>query len=317
MKRHRGMKPQDIFSTAWQITWDNKILLVFGFFAALTIGDNSSSFMQGSSWFFQSIGSLFSSNVLVSVSMIVFALIFWVLGMLARISIVREVAVLDVRKPKPVPPIKESLRSSLKYLRRIFLMQLLVLSPILVFSLLTYIFTKPVSNGFPNMVNQSNFAGFFVSIFLGAAIGILIAILFTTIDAFAFRGIVLEELDVKNSIKNAIQIIRTNLKFIFQLGIICAIVGGMFSFILVAAMSPLLLVMIKPLTQTVSQCTTYQGSAQAMANCMQHLGTNPTIVTVNVIMGIIGGLVLSIWATLRSASFTLAYIKFIESKKPA
>jgi hypothetical protein len=317
MKKHRGMKPQDIFSTAWQITWDNKILLVFGFFAALTLGDNSSSFMQGGSWFFQNIGSFFSSNVLVTFLMLVSALIFWVLGVLARISIVREVAALDVRKPKPVPPIKESLSSSLKYLVRVLLMQLLVLSPILVFSLMTYIFTKPLSNGFPNSVNQSNFAVFFTGIFLGAGIGILITILFTTIDAFAFRGIVLEELDVKNSIKNAIQIIRANLKFIFQLGVICAIVGGIFSFILVAAISPLLLVMMKTLTQTVSQCAAYQGNAQAMANCMQQLGTNPTIVAVNVIVGILGGLVLSIWATLRSASFTLAYKKFTESKKPA
>jgi len=311
------MKPLAVFSTAWQITWDNKILLVFGFFAALTIGDNGSSFMQGSSWFFQNIGSLFSSNVLVAFLMIFFALIFWVLGMLARISIVREVAVLDMRKPKPVPPFKESLSSSLKYLVRVLLMQLLVLSPVLVVSLITYIVTNPTSKGFPNPVDQSNFAVLFISMFLDAGIGLLVIILCTTIDAFAFRGIVLEELDIKNSIKNAIQIIRTNLKFIFQLCVICAIVGGIFSFIFVAAMSPLLLVMMKPLTQTVSRCAVYRGNAQAMANCMQQFGTNPTIVVVNVIMGIIGGLVFSIWATLRSVSFTLAYRKFIESKKPA
>jgi hypothetical protein len=196
-------------------------------------------------------------------------------------------------------------------------MELLVLSPVLVVSLITYIITNPISKGFPNPVNQSNFAVLFISMLLDAGIGLLVIILCTTIDAFAFRGIVLEELDVKNSIKNAIQIIRTNLKFIFQLCVICAIVGGIFSFIFVAAMSPLLLVMMKPLTQTVSRCAVYRGNAQAMANCMQQFGTNPTIVVVNVIMGIIGGLVFSIWATLRSVSFTLAYRKFIESKKPA
>jgi hypothetical protein len=317
MKRHRGIKPQDIFSTAWQITWDNKILWVFGFFAALTLGNNSSSFMQGGSWFFQNIGSLFSSNVLITFLMILSALVFWILGLLARISIVREVAALDIRKPKSVPPIKESLSSSRKYLVRVLLMQLLVLSPILIFSLVTYIFTKPLSNGFPNSVNQSNFAVFFTSIFLGAGIGILITIIFTTIDAFAFRGIVLEDLDIKRSIRNAVLIIKANLKFIFQLGVICAVIGGIFSFVLLAVVSPLLLVMVNPLTQTVSQCSTYQGNAQAMANCMQQFGTNPTIIAINVILGIVGGLVFSIWTTLRSASFTLAYKKFIESKKPA
>ena len=200
MKRHHRMKPLGVFSTAWQITWDNKILLVFGFFAALTIGDNSSYFMQGSSWFFQNIGSLFSSNVLVAFLMIILALIFWVLGMLARISIVREVAVLDVRKPKPVPPFK-NLSSSLKYLVRVLLMELLVLSPVLVVSLITYIITNPISKGFPNPVNQSNFAVLFISMLLDAGIGLLVIILCTTIDAFAFRGIVLEELDVKNRSK--------------------------------------------------------------------------------------------------------------------
>jgi hypothetical protein len=317
MKRHRGMKPLDIFSKAWQITWDNKILLVFGFLAALTIGDNSFSFTQSGSWLFQNIGSLLSSNILITFLMVVSAIIFWIAGILARISIIREVAALDVRKPKSVPSIKESLRSSLKYLVRVLLMQLLVSSPILIFSLITYIFTSPISNGFPNSVNQSNFAIFFASIFLGGSIGVLITILLTTIDAFAFRSIVLDESDVTNSIKNAIQVIRTNLKFVFQLCIICAVVGGIFSLVFVTAISPLFLLMMKPLTQTVSQCATYQRNAHAIASCMQQFGTNPTVVAVNIIMGVIGALVFSIWATLRSSSFTLAYKKFSESQKPA
>lgn len=313
------MKPFNIFSKAWQITWDNKILWAFGFLAGLYLGNNNYSnfHIQGGSWIFQNISGLFSANTLIVILMSLGALIFWFLGTLARISLIREVTALDVPKPKPLPAFMESVRASSNFLPRILLMQVLVFFPVLIVSLATHFFTQPLSNDFLTSVNESNAPAFLSTfLFLGVG-GVLITISLAFIDAFAFRGIVLDELGVQDSIKAAFQIVKTNLKFILQLSIICAVIGALFAFVVSLALIPLVLFVANSLMQNVSQCSAFNGNAEALVTCIQKLGTNPNIVTVNIIASLVVAALFSIIVTLQSASFTLAYKEMMEKRKPA
>jgi len=318
MKKRR-MKPFNTFSKAWQITWDNKILWVFGFIAGLYLGNNNYSdfHVQGGSWLFQNISGLFSKNVLITILMSGAALVFWLLGTLARISLIREVAALNVPKPKPLPPFMESVRSSSNVVPRILLMQVLVLFPVLALGLATHFFAQPLDQDFLNLVNETNFSGFFGTFLLLGVGGVLITLCFAFIDAFAFRGIVLDELGVLDSIKAAFQIIKTNIKFVLQLSIICVVVGAIFAFVVSIALTPFLLFLVNSLMQSVSQCSAFNGNLQAMVTCIQKLGTDPTVVVVNIVAGLVSAALFSIIVTLQSASFTLAYKEIGERKKPA
>jgi hypothetical protein len=317
--KQQTLNPLDIFSDAWQIAWKNKILWAFGFFAGLYIGSNkNSSFnIQSGAWLFQNIGSIFSNNTWITIAMGITGVVFWIIGTLARVSLVKEVVALDVKKHKPVISFIDSLRSSSKSLISVLLMQFIVFLPILAIRIVTYVFSQPLEKYFKSAITlPQNFSGVFGSILLVTLGTLLITLLLIFIDAFAFRGIVLDELGVKDSIKTAIQIISEHLKSTFLLSVICAIVGAIYAFVVSMVLSPFLLLMMGFMIQNVSQCAAYQGNFQAMANCVQQTGTNPTIIVVSILASLIGAALFSVWVTIQSASFTLAYKKVTESKKP-
>jgi hypothetical protein len=305
MKKRRR-SPFNIFSEAWQITWDNKILWAFGFFAGLYLGNNNYSnfHVQGGSWIFQNVSGLLSPNVVIVILMIVVAFIFWILGTLARISLIREVATLDAHKNKPHLLFMESVRLSSNLVPRILLIQLLVLFPVIIVGLLGLFFSQPPATNSSSIV-----------LLLGAGL-VLISIPLLFVDAFAYRGIVINGLGILDSIKAAFQFIKQNAGVILQLSLICAIVGAIFAFIVSFVLTPTLLFVTNSLVKDVSACPPTNGVA-AMISCTQKLGVDPNIVTVNIIASLLVAALFSIITTLQSTAFTLAYKEFVEVKKPA
>lgn len=317
------MNYERIFSRAWQITWKYKPLWVFGFLAGLFIGsnNNSNNFIQGGAWLFQNIGSILSTNSLITILTVIISIVFWLVGTVARISLVREVAALDTRRPQPIPSLGNVFRAASKFMPSILLMQLLIWSPILVLNLIVSIVSQPAietlfSSSQTGAVNQSKFLSSFGSIWIFACGIGLLTLPLVFIDAFAYRSIVLEELSIKTGLQKAIHILRANLKPILVLSIICLIIGLIFSFVIGLALLPLLPLVMRPMMQNVSQCAS-SSDFRAMVSCMQRVSTNPTVVIVGLIASVIGAALSAIWVAFQSATFTLAYNKLAETERPA
>ncbi|MCP4595543.1 hypothetical protein, partial [Neptuniibacter sp.] len=266
---------------------------------------------QGGTWVFQNIGNIIIFQGFIAILMLVVALVFWLLGIAARCGLIYEVIALGSGYKKPVSRVGDLLGVGFKFLPRILLMQLLIWSPVLVLSIVTATVGQSTSADLLSNVETgapelADFGALGTLGLLGCGIALL-AIPITIVDAIAYRAIVLEDLQVTSGIRRAFEVVKANLGQILILLVICLALAWVFSLILGIVLSPLLLIMIKPMMQGMSQCAEFGGDLKAMADCIQWMNANPTLILLSVVSSIVAAALSSIWVTFQSAVFTLAY----------
>lgn len=313
------MNYRQIFSKAWRITRENPYLWFFGFLAGLSLGSNNSnlnnSFIQGGAWLFQNLSNLLSMKSALSLTFLIVSILLWVAGTFARIGLIHEVSAFNSRYGKPLANIKEVFRTSAQLFLPIVSMQLLIWSPVIILSVVYgFLAQSFIITSFSNMQSGTSLGDFwsFGTIWLFGCGTILLSIPLTFVDAFAYRSVVLEKMGVKNSIRYAIDIVKGNVGSILSLSIIVGVIGFIFTLILMLVLSPLLLLMMKPMMDSVSQCSLAGNDFNAVVNCMQQMNTSPSILIPSLIASILSAAITSLWVTFQSATFTLAYHKLKE-----
>lgn len=74
-----GTQYREIVMQAWQLTWRNKYLWIFGFLAGLNFGgvNIGPALTQGGAWLFQNIGTLLTTRGLLSIVFVIISIAFW------------------------------------------------------------------------------------------------------------------------------------------------------------------------------------------------------------------------------------------------
>ena len=308
------MNYQQIFSKAWRLTRENPYLWFLGFLAGLSLGsgDNNlnNTFVQGGAWLFQNLSNLLSMKSVLSLTFLMASILLWIVGVFARIGLIHEISAFNSRYGKPLANIKEVVRASAQLFLPIVSMQLLIWSPIIVLSVVYGLLAQSfITTSFSTMQSGAPLDGFgsFGAIWLLGCGTVLLSIPLTFVDAFAYRSIVLEKMGVKDSLRYAIDIIKGNIGSILSLSIMVGIIGFVFSLVLMLVLSPLLLLIMKPMMEGMSQCDLLGNDFNAVTNCMQQMSTSPSILIPSLIASVLLAAIASLWVTFQSATFTLAY----------
>ncbi|MBN1318290.1 MAG: hypothetical protein JXA42_22605 [Anaerolineales bacterium] len=308
------MKSSDVLSTAWNIIWKNRYLWFFGLVAGLLAGSNQNglgnSFVQGGAWVVQNLTNLTLEKNLSTIVIALASLLLWPIGAIARIGLVSEVSELDKLGEEHYPKYGQLFRDATKRLLSILLMQLLMGIPVIILSLIGLVIGSRANQTMPvdlpqeiDILNQ--FGLMFSSCSIACGMG-LISIPAAFIEAISFRAMVLENLGVKDGIQRGIAILRENWRSILGMSIIIFIVGLIFSLIITALLSPILLVMVTNLSEQVQQCAA-NGDFDTTKLCMQQFTNEPTFVISQVIVFLVGAALGSVWVAFQSAVFTVAY----------
>lgn len=309
------MNYEQTLSKAWRIVSKNKPLWVLGFFAALVVGGSKSNlgsnFVTGSAWWVQNVRAFFTASQLTTILLLLSAVVVWLFGTLARIALVREVAAVDSLQPKFVASFGRAIGAAAKSLLPIGLMQLIIWLPVLALSLLLSRVGQSLSGAFlPDAQTSAAAAaappsafGTFFALGLGLAALMLV---FSFIDAFAYRSILLEGVGAFQGITRAVAVIRSNLKPVLILALICLVIGVLLSFAIGLILTPLALPVLRPMMQNLTQCTQQQ-DYNAMLACVQQQSATPLAVVASLVLGIIGAVLSALWVAFQSVTFTLAY----------
>lgn len=313
-----GTKYGEIVSQAWQLTWRNKYLWIFGFFAALNFGGANigATLTQGGAWLFQSIGILLTTRGLLSVLFFVISILFWLIGTNARVAIVYEIAAINGQAHDAASKTRDLFLVSTRFLISIILMQLLVWMPITILNIGSAFVTAPSLESWTASIEAGrapDLGSFGLVWLVSCGIGLL-TIPLSVIDAVSYRSIVISDLGVTSGVKKAFQVMRGNIGTILILCIIVTVIGFIFSVAIGAAMSPLLLLLLRSMAQLTAQCTPATGDIRAMMDCMRRINTDPSVIAPFLAMSVIFAALTSIPVVFQSAIFTVAYSKLKGAK---
>ncbi len=307
------MKYRQIVSWAWEIAWNNKSLWVFGFLSGLTLGGGSDGpiqfgltaragggavslsndvLWQGGSWLFQNVGTILSSPSTLSILILVLSLLLWFVGVMARSGLVYQVNAIASRE-RAGKGIGDQFQAAFKVFAPVLWMQLLIWSPVMVLSVIPIAAQETLS-----------------------CIMVLLIIPLTFIDALAYRSIILENLNVIDGLRRAVQVLTKNIGPILVLSIICTLLALLFSLIAGIVLLPLLLALVKPVLESVSECSRLMGNSQAMLDCIQQSSTDLSVVIPSLVFSIVVAALYSVWVTFQSATFTLAYRHMTDRAAP-
>ncbi len=335
------MKYQQILSKAWEITWNQKYLWLFGFLAGLTLssGNNDNSpiqfglsfgsenasmgwnngvLFQGGSWLFQNAGTLLAAPGVWTILMLVVSLLLWVVGVVARSGLIHQVNVIEAQEQEPGAGLGERFRAAFQAFPPALGMQLLIWSPILALNVMLAIASRSVVTsafstfpqldgaGVPEMPGMDTIGAIGALGSLGCVTALL-TIPLTFIDGFAYRSIILEKLGVIAGLRRALQVIKENIGPILVLSIICLLLAAIVSVVVGLLLSPFLMILAKPMMEIVTECSQLMGEPQAMFECIQRANASPRVLIPSLLLSILGAAFSSVWITFQSATFTLAY----------
>lgn len=313
------MNYRDILSKAWRITLDHKYLWILGFCAGLFLGNDNNNFgatvINGGAWIFQNIDNILNAQGLIAILTLIAALIFWVIGTLARIGLIHEVTAINARYGKPLGHNKALFQVALPHLTSILGMQSILWSPVLGLNLLTVFVFQATAQISTTDFLAGNLPTTNIAIIglLGCST-VLLAIPLLYIDAFAYRSLIIENLTIKESIQKGIEIVRNRYQDLFGLSIICLILGFIFASVIGLIFSPMLLAIARAMAQDASQCAQENSNIGALTTCMQ-LNRNPAILFPFLLISLLSAALSSVWIAFQSAAFTLAYHKITKKEK--
>lgn len=318
-----------IISRAWGYVWEHKWLWALGFLAALSGGGGSGG---GSGTGFtanpadaQQLEDFFSGGSLPAVNwtvilgalaaliavLVVLGIIFYFIGLVARAGLVGSIAALDDGELEL--SLGSSLRGGLRHLWRLFGMQLLLfIVPALVLGAsIALIFVA--AGGLAAIGASGDPSPEEILGALGAPLLCLIPLIclfaiasfvLQLVSAFAFRGIVLRNLGVVESVRHGWAVVRGNLVEILLLGVIFTVIGWVYGVVVGLVVGLFALGSVGPLLlQIFSGDPITTGRAVLAA-----IGV--------IVSGILAAVLSSVLVAWRSATFTLAYRQFT-GKAPA
>lgn len=303
------MNYSHIFSKAWRITRTNPSLWLLGILASLALagGDDNTSFIRGNAWLFQNLSELLDINNSRGFTLLITAILLWAVGTLARIGLIHGVSTLSSNYDKSSTKLKAIFHISIQSFLPVISMQLLVWSPFIIWGIIS---SSLISSAFNTQVRFPSLGFGFFSLFIIPILGtILLYLPLLFIDAFAYRSIVLEKMSVKASLQYTATLLKNNLISILLLAFMVGILSIIFSIILLLALSPFLLLFMKPMMTGASQCMLGDSDFSGAITCMQQMSKNPAVLIPAIIGAFISKAFASIWIAFQSATFTLAYHK--------
>jgi hypothetical protein len=309
-----------VVSQGWKITWENKYLWVLGFFAALTSSRaNSSSYNFSSS---EMDPGMFSPEQMAAlggafIAIVCFAsllgLIFIIIGLMARGGLITAVYKISVGKEMTLGQAFSAGRAKIWPIlgMNILLYIPFILMGVIIFVAVLMMFGAALGTAVSYetlMLEQldpaaleSVFAGFgllFVCMMLLCCVLMILGIALNFINAFAYRGIMIQNMGVMESISHSWQLIRQNFGEVMILSILFLFIGIGYGILTGLVLVPVALVGMAPLFGgMISGEITTVGMVYGLG--------------FGLCLGFIGALLMSILVTWQSATFTLAYKEWV------
>lgn len=301
----------DIVTRSWRIVWNNKFLWVLGFLGAFTRasgnfggGSNSSTSTPTAPEDWGSIAAIIAISVC---ALIVVAIIIWLVGLAARGGLITAVARIDNGEKSSL---RQSFRDGFARLNSLVGMNFLLYLPILIIvvlmiggSVLTLIGsgvtagTMADSNDFGAVV--AGIGMFAVCFFFLMCVAVILGIVLNFINAFAFRGIMLQELGAMESIKHGWHVFRENMAEALVLAMLFFGIGIIYGMAVFMLTMPLLILMFVPLLGTL-----FTGGEPGVGSIAFLAGGG-------ICLGVFAAGLYSILISWQSAAFTLAYQEFV------
>lgn len=317
-----------IVSRGWEIGWNHKWMYGLGAIAALTsgiqLGGSQGSFdfaglnatpgevpevLENSPFFnamlqsaetgdpvaiFEALGSMFAILASLLILAFILGIVFWFLGLGGRAGLILSVSrAEDGEKGE----FMQNLRDGFGYIMPLFLMKLFL--TIGVFVLFGVIFAA-----FFGIFGATMFAGGedAIGLIFPLMCGLLCLIFpfmlsLNFVDAYAFRGIVLRDQGVGESLKHGWDVLKSNFSDNFILGLIFAVLSGIVSTLIGLVITPVSLAFANPILEFMME-----GAVSS--------GATVSILFGSLILTALTALLTGILVTWQSASFTLAYREF-------
>lgn len=311
-----------IISRGWNITWNNKWLWVLGFLAGLTSMRSSSNFQynidsaQLESLSPELLVAMSGAMIgLVCLGFIVY-IILALLSLVARGGLITAVAKLNMDKETSLG---EAFSAGVAKIWSLVGMSLLLALPIII---VVFVVALIVGMSFAGAIGsvaaidssggdfgagaiESMVAGFglvFVCVMLLFCVLAIVGIILRFINAFAFRGIMLHDMGVVESISHGWQVFKLNLGESLLLAILFFLVSIGYGILVGILLLPFVFIFSGPLWGSF-----ISGDFSAIGLAYGFVGV--------LCLGIVAAVLSSILVSWQSSSFTLAYLHFTKRMK--
>ncbi len=316
------MSTGEILGGAWEITWRHRFLWIFGFFAGLSLpGSDRRQVLFGGAWIFPLIGDWiqrFTPSLAFGIGL---ALVFWLLGLAARVSLVQSVAELRQssgrgrrrRKKRRTQQEKISSGSLGTRFRRGFVllpkivgMQILVWLPVFILNVvagLQFQSVFQVSRTGIQPVSECTF------VLLSCGIGLL-SLGSTLTEVFAFRAVAIDGVSLGKSIWFAIKTVIDNLVKILAVSVILVVILLVIGFLVLILLAPVLQALMAPQMAAMQECMAiHKQNVEALRDCITQYRASRGMAADLMLygLGILAAVPMSVVTTYVSAVGTLLY----------
>lgn len=308
------MSPQQgVFSRAWSLLRRYPWLLLFGVLAGLrlNVSFDSNSFLQGGSWFVQDLLTvrLPDNLILLWTTGVSFGL--WLLGLVARAGLIR--ATVDLDQGQPNTSFVRGWQQGLAALWPVILMQLTIWGPFILIGAIAFFAAPQLTELLTNLqpANPEQALGVMMPMICGALLVLLpLVFVLSVVEAFAYRAIVLNQLQPWAAIRRGWQVMQDGLGEIINTGIGITLLGFVYSLVIAAPFFALLLpVMLSWSSVAFRECAAYTGQP-AFSACVSNTFAGDGLMSLGVLLlGLVSALLGSVWVTYQSAVFTLLYAR--------
>jgi hypothetical protein len=318
--RRNPMDYGNLISRAWQHTWQHKWLWILGFLAALagSGGGGGTGFNMNQSDIEQFLGNeaemirrleTFDWGLILAglaaflLLLTVMGIVFWLVGLAARSGLITAYNNLEQGQKSDFGT---AFRSGWPHVLRLIGMKIALFLPfiivplLLVGGLVAFVVSAIVTDG------ESLAGGPMVLLCLVPLLCLLpfVIIILSFVDAYAFRGIVLQNLGVIDSIRHGWRIFRDNLSHNLILGLIFTVISWIYGLIVGLIVGIFALGATGPLILQIVQGEPLSTGRMVMAG----IGA--------IVAGILAAALTSVLVAWQSGTFTLAYRQFANLETP-
>ena len=301
------MNYMDTLRRGWQITWNNKWLWLLGFLAALGSGGGFSSSTGGDGGSTTTgtmpniepgmIAAIIGGAIVLFCIAFIVGILLWLVSLASKGGLITSVAELDRGQPSSFG---RAFRQGWRKLLPLVGMTILLFAVVIILVIILAIGfagTTAAAIGAGASMDSDALAGLlgtagFVFLCLLCLL-VPLSLVLNLIYAFAYRGIMLRDLGVMDSIRHGWRVVRENLGEILLLGLLFFIINLIISFVALMLMGLL-------------------GVSSGMFSLLMSGGEPTTAQLVGAGVGILAAFVIfaiisAIVTAWRSATFTLAY----------
>lgn len=309
-----------IVSQGWKITWENKYLWVLGFLAALTSTRTNSSYNYSSSDFDPTI---FSPEQIAAISGVVMALaclavlvglLLVVVGLVARGGLITAVYKISTGKEMTL---RQAFAAGVGKIWPILGMNLLLYLPFILMGIVIFVAVMIMFAGalgtavsydtlmleeWDTATMESLVAGLgmvLICLMLLCCVLFILGIALNFINAFAFRGIMIQDMGVMESLSHSWQLIKQNFSEVLILSLLFLIIGIIYGILTGFVLLPIVFIGMVPLLGILASGEFTGGSLAYLMGF-------------GICVGILGAVLMSIITTWQSATFTLAYKDWVQ-----